>query len=513
MVASTETVEQVEAAGASPEARGRSLGGLLVRGGATLGAANFMERGFGFLANLLAARAAGPQTFGAYSVVLSTAGTVASYAAANIGSTAARFSGQFPAGGRGYRAFLRTLVLLGLCSAALGVVLTLAGAGPFARWVLRNEGLVSVLRVAAVSAGALILLECCRGLLVGQQKFRGLLVLSAVSGVGMLLLLPAAAHAGAAAMIGGHAAVTLLAVAACVLTARRYGVTPAASAGDDADGPGARALVKFGVVQLGAMVGLNIATMWVAALIVRSDTSLLQMGVYAVANQFRGMASIVPGMLAQVSYPLLTAESGRDYGGADRVLSVNTFLSTLLTVIFAGAVVAFLPWILPLMYGRSYAGAEVPSALLLATAVAHMGGAAAANRLSIVSLRASGVVNAAWAASLVLLGVWLVPAAGASGATAAFMAAHVGSALAVLAVLRGAGALPRGVLGLSLTGIAAAVVFALLAYLRSVDRPRQGAFTCALLVALLAFTLALLRFGRKRGWLPELSRLARWFRA
>jgi O-antigen/teichoic acid export membrane protein len=510
VVTSTQIAEQFDTeATEPPEVRGRSLKGLLARGGATLGAATFLERGFGFLANLLAARAAGPHSFGAYSIVLSTAGTVASYAGANIGSTATRFSGQFPAGSKGYRTFFRTLILVSLGSAALGMLVMFAGAGPFARVLLRNEGLVSVLRVAALSAGALILLECCRGLLVGQQRFQGLLVLSVVSGVGMLLILPAAAHIGAWAMIGGHAVVAILAVAACVLMARQLGIIPTAGGGDATAGPNARTIVTFGMVQLSAIIGLNIATTWLAALIARSDTSLLQMGVYAVANQFRGLASIVPGMLAQLTYPLLTAESGRNYGGPDRVLLVNTFLSTSLAVGFAGAIVVFLPWILPYLYGQSYTGAVVPSALLLATAVCHMGGTAAANRLSIVNLRALGIINTMWAMLIILLGIWLVPFAGATGAAAAFLIAHLASALAVLAVLRSSSALPQGVLGLSLTGIAAAAVFAYLAYLRSTHPLQQTALMCALLGALMVFMFTLLQFGWRQGWLPKLTRVAK----
>jgi O-antigen/teichoic acid export membrane protein len=509
VVSSTETVNQIEVESAAPPQSARSLSRLLARGGATLGFAVVLERGFGFLANLLAARAAGPQSFGAYSVVLATAGTVASYAGAGIGSTANRFSGKYPVeSSSGYRGFLRTIILVSVCSASLAAVLMLAGAGPLARVLLRNEGLVGVLRIAALSAGALILLECLRGLLIGQQKFRALILLSLVSGVGMLLILPVAAHMSASAMIGGHAGVALLAVSACAVLSRRLGIVPAAGVKtEEVAGPGVRTIVTFGLVQFGAVVGINIASWWLASLVARGDVSLLQMGMYAVANQFRGLASILPGLLAQVTYPLLTAETGHHYGGPDRVMLVNTFLATSLVILFAGLTVVFLPWILPSLYGHSYAGAEIPSALLLATAISHMGGTAAANRVSIVNLRALGVINGLWAVAVVLVGLWLVPLAGAAGAAMAFFAGHLFSQLAVLLVLKQARALPGGLLRLSLTGTLSAITFATLAYLRSIQPLHRGAWTITLTGSLLLLLSTLLHFGLRRGWLPGVRRI------
>ncbi|HEX8847114.1 MAG TPA: oligosaccharide flippase family protein [Pyrinomonadaceae bacterium] len=508
MVSNAETIDQVDVESGAQPVRSRSLKSLLARGGATLGVAVALERGFGFFANLLAARIAGPQSFGAYSVVLATTGTVANYAGAGIGSTANRFSGQYPIASKGYRRFLRAIMLVSICSALLGAGLMLVGAGPFARGLLRNEALVGVLRIAAFSAGALILLECCRGLLIGQQKFQALLLLSVISGAGLLLVLPNAARIGAWAMIAGQASVALVAVAACALFSRRLGMIPARDEAEAGQGPGVNSILKFGLVQLGAVIGINIASWWLASLVARADATLVQMGMFAVANQFRGLASIMPGMLAQVTYPLLTSESGRYYGGPDRVVLVNTFLATSLTLTLAGAAIILLPWILPSLYGASYSGAEVPSALLLATAISHMGGTAAANRVSIVNLRALGVINGAWAMVVVLLGIWLVPLAGATGAAVAFFVGHLFSQCVVLWVLKRAGALPRGLLHLSLMGMLGAIVFATLAYFRAVQPLRQSVMTGALLLSLLVLMFAFSHFGLRQGWIPKIWRRA-----
>src|ERR1039457_3343765 len=70
----------------------------LIGGTSTLGTSICVERGFGFLANILAARLGGASTFGAYSLAITAANNMSTSAAAGIGSTAARFSGKYPLG-------------------------------------------------------------------------------------------------------------------------------------------------------------------------------------------------------------------------------------------------------------------------------------------------------------------------------------------------------------------------------------------------------------------------------
>ncbi|MEJ7709646.1 MAG: oligosaccharide flippase family protein [Pyrinomonadaceae bacterium] len=173
-----------------------SLGRLLLRGGLALGLAIGLERGLNFLANMLAARAAGPEVFGTYSIALVTASTIATYTGVGIGATANRFSGQFPRESPQYSGLLRALIIISVSSALVASAVLFAGAEPLAKLLLRNENLAPLLRLSAFSAAAMILLECCRGLLIGQHKFPALLVLSVISGTGLLLILPSAASRG-----------------------------------------------------------------------------------------------------------------------------------------------------------------------------------------------------------------------------------------------------------------------------------------------------------------------------
>jgi len=479
----------------------------MLYGGATLGLAVGIERTFGFLSAMLAARIGGPQTFGAYSVVLATAGTIAAYAGAGIGTTANRFSGQYPRESAGYPRFVRALVIIGVSSATVAGLLMLAGAGPLAR-ILRNENLTAFLRLAAISSAAIVLLECCRGFLVGQQKFYAVTLLSIISGVGLIVVLPLAATISPGAMVLGQGAVALLAVACCVAFSRRLGISPLPGSPGNA-GPRLRPVFMFGLVQFSAVAGISIASWIMASLVARSDPSLRQMGLYAVANQFRGLAAIGPGLMIQVGYSLLTEESGGSYGGPKRVLMANTFLTTSLVAIVAGLAMTFLPGILSLAYGSTYMSGEVAILLLLATAIIHMAGMPAAQRLSIVNLRANGIINAAWALLIVLTGLWLVPKAGAVGAAAAFLIAHaLGHSMVILHLLR-SGDLPAGYLPMSLSAVTAALLLAGIGYLRVTTPSHAGALTLAMLIVLSLFLSALIYIGLRTACVPRLL-LARY---
>ena len=480
----------------------RSLRQLLLYGGATLGLAVGIERVFGFLSSMMAARIGGPQTFGAYSVVLATAGTIAAYAGAGIGTTANRFSGQYPRESPGYPRFVRALIIIGVVSATVAGLLMLAGAGPLARLILRNEGLTTFLRLAAISSAAMVLLECCRGFLVGQQRFHAVMVVSIISGGGLVVVLPLTAGISPEAMVVGQGAVALLAVFGCVAFSRRLGIAPT-SRGAGTTGPKLRPVFMFGLIQFSAIAGISIASWMMASLVARSDPSLRQMGLYAVANQFRGLAAIAPGLFVQVGYALLTNESGEAYGGPRRVLLANTFLTTSLAAIVAGLAMTFLPWILSTAYGPSYLSGEVAVLLLLATALIHMAGMPAAHRLSIVSLRATGFINATCAVLIVLLGLWLVPKAVGVGAAAAFLIAHAVGHSMVIIHLRGTDGLPAGYLPMSLCAVVAAISLAFIGYLRAGAPLYVGGLTLTMLSVLSLFLLVLIYLGVRSGCVPQ----------
>jgi O-antigen/teichoic acid export membrane protein len=478
-----------------------SLSRTLLYGSATLGVAVALERLLGFLSGVLAARVAGPQTFGAYSMVLATAGTVAAYAGAGIGTTATRFSGQYRPDSNGYRKFIIALAVIAAASAGVAAVLMFAGAIPLARWVLRNPGLISFLRIAAVSSAAIVLLECMRGVLVGQQKFQALLVLSSVFGICLLIVLPLAARISAGMMIASQGSIALIAVVVCLALSRRFGLRPVQNQ-DGNSGPGILPILKFGLVQFSAFAGISIASWWIASLVARSDVTLTQMGLYAIANQFRGLAVLAPNLCAQVGYSLMTEESGSKYGGAGRVMLTNSFLAALMATLIAGAGIVFAPLLLVIIYGRSFTSAEAAVSILLATGILHMTGLPAAQRLSIVGLRTTGVINAVWAILLAAFGVLLIPKAGAAGAALAFLISHTVSQLLVIMALSRLGDLPKGYVRLFTVTLVGTLLLGGLGYWRA-EGNGQSALTVALFLVLISAVAAISFVGRSAGCLPK----------
>jgi O-antigen/teichoic acid export membrane protein len=478
-----------------------SLSKLLLYGSATVGMAVGLERGLGFLSGVLAARVAGPQAFGAYSIVFATAGTVAAYAGTGIGTTATRFSGQYGPESDGYRRFILALVVIAASSATVATILMFVGAGPLARWVLRNEALVSFLRIAAVSSGAIVLLECVRGLLVGQQKFHALLLASGVSGICLIIALPLAATIGPGLMIAAQAASALIGVFIILVLSKQFGLT--ARPGKKVEGgPGIGPVLKFGLVQFGAYAGISIASWWIASLVARSDGTLTEMGLYAIANQFRGLAVLAPNLCGLVGYSLLTEESGSKYGGAGRVMLVNSFLAAAMATLAAGVGIVFAPWLVTIIYGKSFSGAEIPVTIVLATGILHMTALPAALRLSIVGIRITAIINAVWAALLVVVGIWLIPKAGATGAALAFLVSHLTSQLLVIAVLARMDHLPKGYLALFAVTTLGGLLLAGAGYWRA-TAINQNLVTIAVAFVAILMLAAVCYVGQRTGCLPH----------
>jgi O-antigen/teichoic acid export membrane protein len=468
-----------------------------------LGVVSVVERGCSFAANLLAARMAGVHVFGAYSLALITANNVATYAGAGIGTTANRFAGRYRPGSANYRRLVRSLTLVSLASAGVAILLLLAGASPLARLLLHRPDLTPLLQVAALSAGMMILLECLRGFLIGERLYRPLAVL-ALSGGAIVIALPVAARAGATPMLACQAAVSAIAIAVCLVVTRRAPTAVASIVvSEPAVPPSASAIWRFGLVQFAGVIGLNAAGWWVAALVARADTTLAQAGLLAVASQMRNLTSLAPNLLTQSSYSLLADDGEAGGGRCGTVLVYCTYVGALVSLTIGGTLAAGAGWILPVVLGPSFAGASLAVSLATATAIVHMTSAPASARLTIVSLRQTGAINAAWAVLTIAAATWLVPRWGAAAAMGVYFAVHAVSSCLVFAALRRSRAMPAGVAGVLFSTLALATVLAGLAIARA-----QGVLPDAVLSALMlgvtaCGAAALAIFGVAHGILPR----------
>ena len=496
-------MERELSAAPADKASPRALRRLVVRGASALGVVTLIERGCGFAAHLLAARVGGAQVFGAYSLALTTANNVATYAGAGIGTTANRFAGKYQRGSVGYARLVRSLTLVSLASAALAILLLLAGASPLARLLLRRPDLTPLLQVAALSAGVMILLECLRGFLIGERLYRALTVL-ALSGALVVIALPLAASSGATVMLACQAIVSGIAIVVCLIFARRTSAhVPSIATSQPSVLPSPGAIWRFGLVQFAGVIGLNAAGWWVAALVARADTTLTQAGLLAIASQLRNLTSLGPNLLTQTSYSLLADDGVEGAGRCGPVLTYCTFIAALVSLTVGGTIAASADWIVPRLFGPSFSGGSLAVSLAMATAIVHMTSSSAAARLTIVSLPQTTSINAAWTVVTIVAATWLVPRGGAAAAMGVYLGVHVMATCLVFTALRHARAVPGGVAGVLFSTTALALVLAGLAVARAAMPGEATLLSTLMLGVTAAGAAALVIHGFARGLLPR----------
>ncbi|MDP8989397.1 MAG: hypothetical protein M3N41_04865 [Acidobacteriota bacterium] len=455
------------------------------------------------MANILAARWGGAQIFGAYSIALTAANSVAWYVGAGIGDTASRFVAEHPRGAPSYHQVVRCLLVIACVSAVVASGLLWVGAEPMARVVLRNEKLAGPLRVAALSSVAFLFLECCRGLFIGTRSFGRLLILSTLVGVGLLAVVPSAAKLGASQMLVRQAGVVLVAVVVGLVLILRDRHVPSPHEVRKLESPRLGRVWKFGLMQLGGVAGMNAAGWWTASLVARWDVSLLQVAFYAVATQLRNVSSLVPSLVQHGNFAFFTDEGARKHGGADRVITVSSFVSSALATVCSGIAVLVVPWILSYFYGKDYLRAELPAVLAIATLLVHFGVAPAASRLMILSPLSAGVVNGIWSVFVVFMATLLIPSYGALAATATLFMAHVVSMFLVVGSLWKLDSLPTGVTMLAILDTVTACATVLVGWARTHYSDHTLGSNIFLVAMTVSVTLILLRLGQDQGVFPR----------
>ena len=495
---------ELELAGGTAQPLSGEVARHVVGGTSALGISVAVERGVGLLANILAARLGGKGVFGAYSFAMSTANQISMYAAGGIGATATRFSGKYPRESAGYPTLRRVLMIVSLVSAALAALGLWLGAAPIAHLV-GKASMTGLLRWAALSSVGIILLECARGFFVGQRHLLALLTLSLLVGLGMVTLLPAMAHRhDPRAMLVVQGAVAIAAVLVCLLFGRKLGLrlspghVPAMPLG-----PMLREVWAFGGIQLGSLVASNISGWWLTAVVARNDATLVQVSFLTIANQLRNLVALAPALLTEGSYAVMADPRHEATQTPGRVMALCSYASIAISLMLALLGMTVVPWLLTLLYGHSYAGAATTIALALATAVAHMGNAPAAARLTIVSLRATAVINTIWAVCVAGAATLLLVRGGSAWqAMGVYFLAHVLSALLVLLTLQRKDNLPKGLFSLTLLANSAVAVGSSLAMLRSSAPSATAIATASMLALCLGVFGALWFVGKRNDLLP-----------
>ena len=328
-------------------------------------------------------------------------------------------------------------------------------------------------------------------------------MLSFAVGTGMLLFLPIASLSGDVSMVVTQGAVTTAAVLLCILLAAPLGLrAPAPVKNPVAFAPMLREVWVFTLIQLAGLVGMNAAGWWLTSLVARADSSLIQMGFYAIANQLRNMVGLLPGLLSQSSLAIMSESEGDAERTPDRVLAVCSFVSTIVSFALAGVGILIAPSALGLIYGRSFEAASAATILSLATAVVHMGNAPAAGRLAIVSIKSTGVINTIWAILVAAFATLFLFNGGSAAAGAALiLAAHILSSTLVLAVLKWKASVPPGLVGLYALSTMGTLALSSVALARD-WMPAWGSFVLLSVIFLGCLGL-LAAMARKHRWMPN----------
>ena len=480
----------------------------ILSGTSILGVAVLIERGATFAANIMAARFAGASVFGAYSVGISTANNISTYAAGGIGATATRFSGKYPYSGESYPTFAKVLGVVSLTSAAVAAAVLFLGAAPIAH-VLHKESLAGLLRWASLSAAGMLVLECARGFFVGQRRLAALALLSVLVGVGMVTLLPVtAAGQRAARMVTAHGAVTLSAVAICLVLAKPLGLLRAGGGSAVGFRQMLREVWGFGFIQLSGLLSANLAGWWITALVARGDTTLVQMGFFAIASQLRNLTGIVPALLTEGSYAVIATPEEDNSHVQHRVMSLCTFASTAVAFALASLGIILAPWALHLMYGSRFTSAAVATAIGMSVAVLQMGNAPPSARVSVVSIRSVAAINTVWAGITALGGTILMSYwGGAAGAMAVFFLAHIISAVLTFSILAWRDYLPAGLVPLFLLSTGGVLALSGLALVRECNIQYALPITATMVIVAAASYTGLYALAKQHNWLSSLSKL------
>lgn len=466
------------------------LRSFLLQGGSLIVLATVLERGFFFLANVLSARIAGADHYGAYGLALQTAGFMATQASLGIGMVACRFAAEYPVGHPLNRNFVHRIVYLSLVLAFLAAILMLVFSWPLAHWFYNQPLFFRVLLVTMFSAPVFVMLDAVRGLMIGLSYYRGLVIMAGITGLAMLILMPLAAFKGPRWMVMTHA---LCAFTACisllVLLNRKFDLQLLTSTSKQVP---LWPMLRFGIFQLGTSTSVNLVMMTLMALLVRYSskeelmaTALVPLGVvvqqgtvwlvtiglsyypmfgfrevgyYNAASSVRNISSILPGILHQTMISLMTNKRGDEFGGANRVLLINTWMSAFFLIPVTAIGLILMPSFLPFFYGPGFVEGVTPACYLLAVALIHMVSQPAVNRLTILSPRAVMFAHIFWIIAALGSAYFLVPLQGATGVALSLLIAHTVTALVVPLMLIKYGGLPDPLFFLTLLSMLGAII-------------------------------------------------------
>jgi O-antigen/teichoic acid export membrane protein len=328
------------------------------------------NQGSTLVVNIVVANLLGRESFGRYTMILTTIATVASVAQLSMGYTATKHIAEYRATDRSKTSHV--LALCGAITVAAAITAGLALASS-AEWVaatlLEAPGLTSDLRIASIAALFAIINGFFVGVLAGFEAYGAIAVNGIVSGTAY-----AAACVALAWGYGLGGAVWGLAVSGSIQSAilgqlfRRE----AARGGIHLTLAGLwqeRAIVSRFAVPASLTGLVTLPAIWISsALLARTAGGFDQLALFGAANTFRIMVLFVPQGINNVSMSLLNNERRRSAEGYRRVFWMNAW-STGVSAVGAALVLLLGAPLLLRLFGPAFAEGRTALAIMLAAAV------------------------------------------------------------------------------------------------------------------------------------------------
>jgi O-antigen/teichoic acid export membrane protein len=199
---------------------------------------------------------------------------------------------------------------------------------------------------------------------------------------------------------------------------------------------------------------------WIcSAMLVNQASGYAEMGLVAVANQWRAALMFLPGLLINATLPVLAHENPNNTGDFQRAMQISHRMLVLLVLpitlalcIAAGPIVA--------LYGRGFHDGRFALVYMLAAAaIAAVSSPAGSAIIATGRMWLALVLNVSLACVFILLTCWLIPSRGASGLALAYLTATFAQTLGAYVYLRPL--LPQGLFSRNLLVMALIILLAL----------------------------------------------------
>jgi len=323
-----------------------------------------------------------------------------------------------------------------LCGGIVAI-LVLFFRGPLAE-MLGDDELVERLGLASLAVAAGAISSVALGALSGLEAFRPVAIVTSVrSVISAALMVIGASWLGVSGAVAGwmigECVAAVYSVLALTRCCHRLGVPMSRAGTRDAWGP----LWRIGIPALAANVAVVFGLALGQRLLAEQPLGYQHVAEFNLAYRWSLVVLFIPASITPVLLPLLSnLRATRAYNSFVRLLRTNLWLTTMLTALPAGILVAFREVVLGLS-GSSYESSSATFVLLmLATVPTALNSILSNAALSLDAVRAWLVSDVALAVTVIGLGWVLIPRDQSAGLALAYASGYVVTCIALVLPIR-----------------------------------------------------------------------------